>query len=192
MGRKQTPETRKKISDKIKEMHRQGLLHGNKFDPAIYQRVREEAEQRLMQTDFENLSFERKRIRIKKEQKNCCARCGRDTWFDQPIILELDHKNGISDDDRRENLEMLCPNCHSLTPTWRGRNKPTINSRKDKVSDDELIAALNNTSSIRQALLTVGMAAKGNNYERAKRLLNQLRSISQPSSDDIQSFVGVV
>ena len=42
---------------------------------------------------------------------------------DGRIPLELDHINGIHNDNRIENLRILCPNCHSLQPTHRGRNK---------------------------------------------------------------------
>lgn len=44
-------------------------------------------------------------------------------WCGEPIVLHLDHKNGISDDHRLENLRWLCPNCHSMTETYCGRNK---------------------------------------------------------------------
>jgi hypothetical protein len=52
-----------------------------------------------------------------------------------------------------------------VTDTYKGRNK---NSGKTKVSDKELLTALKECSSIRQALQKVGLAAKGGNYERAK------------------------
>lgn len=54
--------------------------------------------------------------------ENRCARCGLTEWMGETIPIELDHINGISNDHRIENLRMLCPNCHSLTDTYRGRN----------------------------------------------------------------------
>ncbi len=47
------------------------------------------------------------------------------TWAGAPIILHLDHINGVSNDHRLENLRWLCPNCHSQTDTYCGRNRLT-------------------------------------------------------------------
>lgn len=56
-----------------------------------------------------------------KEQR--CEHCGLTAWQGRPLPLELHHVNGDGLDNRLENLLLLCPNCHSQTDTWGGRNK---------------------------------------------------------------------
>lgn len=74
-------------------------------------------------SNFQSYKLKRRLIKegFKKER---CEECG---WVkrsvDGRIPLELDHINGHSHDNRLENLRILCPNCHSLKPTHRGRNK---------------------------------------------------------------------
>lgn len=56
--------------------------------------------------------------------ENKCGKCGLfGEWQGEPISLVLDHINGINNDHRIENLRFLCPNCHSQTKTFAGRNK---------------------------------------------------------------------
>jgi len=52
-----------------------------------------------------------------------CYRCELTNWLDRSIPLELEHINGNRADNRIENLTLLCPNCHALTNTYRGKNK---------------------------------------------------------------------
>lgn len=53
-----------------------------------------------------------------------CAGCqNKGVWRGKPLVLALEHKNGIPNDNRLCNLELLCPNCHSQTETFAGRNK---------------------------------------------------------------------
>ncbi len=55
--------------------------------------------------------------------ENVCSECGlRDYWNDKPIVMHLDHINGVNNDNRITNLRMLCPNCHSQQETYAGRN----------------------------------------------------------------------
>jgi Zn finger protein HypA/HybF involved in hydrogenase expression len=65
------------------------------------------------------------RIRLIKEKyfEHKCYCCNNTLWLDKPIPLELEHVNGDKFDNRIENLTLLCPNCHALTPTYRGKNK---------------------------------------------------------------------
>ena len=53
-----------------------------------------------------------------------CEVCGCDGhWQNGIISLEIDHINGNNSDNRIENIHYLCPNCHALTDTYRGKNK---------------------------------------------------------------------
>jgi len=51
-----------------------------------------------------------------------CACCQNREWMDEPIPLELNHIDGNKNNHLLENLELLCPNCHAQTSTYRGRN----------------------------------------------------------------------
>ena len=51
-----------------------------------------------------------------------CEECGVSDWRGQPLALELHHRNGVRDDNRLANLAILCPNCHSQTENFGGRN----------------------------------------------------------------------
>lgn len=64
----------------------------------------------------------RRRLIREGRREHVCEECGARRWRGQPIPLELDHVNGDRSDNRLENLRLLCPNCHALTPTYRGRN----------------------------------------------------------------------
>ena len=64
-----------------------------------------------------------------------CAICGCVEWQGKTLSLELDHINGINNDNRLENLRFLCPNCHSQTTTYGSRNQQ-INESKYDITED--------------------------------------------------------
>jgi len=57
------------------------------------------------------------------KQSNKCYTCSIDSWNNNPIVLEVEHIDGNSDNNTEENLVMICPNCHSQTLTYKGKNK---------------------------------------------------------------------
>ena len=54
---------------------------------------------------------------------NKCWDCGISEWNNKSITMDLEHIDGNSDNNTLENLSLLCPNCHSQTPTYKGANK---------------------------------------------------------------------
>lgn len=100
-----------------------------------------------------------------------CNICKITDWQNDNIVLELDHINGINNDNKLCNLRFLCPNCHSQTLTYKGRNK---NTGKIIVTDEELLTAYHKEGNIHRALKSVGLAAKGGNYSRINRIIRPL------------------
>jgi len=74
----------------------------------------------------ENSNYSRMHLKKRIIKQNliphACQKCGlKDTWQNEPIVLHLEHINGVSNDNRIENLCFLCPNCHSQTRTYAGK-----------------------------------------------------------------------
>lgn len=103
---------------------------------------------------------------------NKCAICSISQWQGKDLVLELDHIDGNSSNNDISNLRLLCPNCHSQTDTFRGRS---INTGKQKVSDEDIINALKTTENVRQALIKLGLSPKGANYARAYKLRSAIQ-----------------
>ena len=77
-----------------------------------------------MPKPFEKLkSSSAKRKRLIAELGNSCEGCGIDNWLGDPIVIELHHIDGNKDNGPRENLMLLCPNCHSQTDNFKNKRR---------------------------------------------------------------------
>lgn len=176
MGRKQTEETKQKIAtgalrwiQKLKKDPVAWSEYRKKQSIGTALRYKNKEANRLKfltDTPFETLGWDSKRAKILLDQDNKCGKCNLSEWLKHPLTLDVDHIDGNHQNNLRENLIALCPNCHSITPTWRGKNKKSCN----RVSDEVALEALKSEPSIRQALIKCGLAAKGGNYKRFTRL----------------------
>lgn len=100
-----------------------------------------------------------------------CEQCGLTKWNEQEIPLEVHHKDGNYLNSELSNLVLLCRNCHALTENFGSKN------RRKKVDDETLIEALRTTNNVRQALIKVGLTAKGENYNRCYDLIHKYNII---------------
>jgi len=64
----------------------------------------------------------RKRLLREAVLEPKCSNCGGTEWMGGSIPLELDHVDGDKTNNQLENLRLICPNCHALSPTYRGKN----------------------------------------------------------------------
>lgn len=174
-SRRRTEEDKKKIAAGMKKAYAEGratrpTMTQNQVEARVAAQ-KQKAIDELMAADYGSLKFERLRKRVIIEQEGKCNRCGIDEWLGEAITLELEHKDGDHHNNDRDNIECLCPNCHSLTPTWRGRNKQS--ACREVITEEQMVRAYLETGNIRQALIELGLAAKGANYGRVKKALTK-------------------
>lgn len=75
----------------------------------------------------------RLRLISQKYFEEKCNSCGNTEWLGEKIPLELHHKDGNKENNSLENLELLCPNCHVFTDTYKTKNwKVTIEHQDEK------------------------------------------------------------
>lgn len=117
----------KTLSNKIKEWeiditHFTGKAHnvGENFSPVRKKRPLGEilVENSTYKSDNLKKRLYNEGLKIKK-----CEDCGIIEWNGKDIVFELDHINGDNTDNKLENLRILCPNCHSQTPTFRNNKR---------------------------------------------------------------------
>lgn len=76
-----------------------------------------------IQRQFAAGELQSRRTLRKQLDTTKCSSCGISEWQGVKIPLELDHIDGDASNNLPSNLRILCPNCHSITPTWKSNNK---------------------------------------------------------------------
>lgn len=172
-ARVHSEETKQKQSESVLKYRRENPIECYRTEEQINEIIevfKKTCNDKLLNADFSTLKYKALKKRVVLEQNGKCNKCGLFEWLGKPINLEIEHKDGNHHNDVRENVEAICPNCHSFTKTWRGRNKSQVENRK-KFSNEDVIRAFLQTGNIRQCLLSLGLAAKGSNYGRVKKCL---------------------
>ena len=153
-------------------------LYGHKVSQEARERAGRHSSQtklrQLLEADFDSLTVESKKKRVIVEQDKACSRCGIKEWMGTPLTLQVDHADGDTQNNQRENLRGLCPNCHSQTPTYCGKGRGRGHRKGDyEITDERLLVALLETRSIGAALESLGKNRNALNYRRCKALLER-------------------
>lgn len=111
---------------------------------------------------------------------NKCSICGlSNTWNDKPLMLQMDHIDGNNRNNKKENLRILCPNCHTQTPTYTGRNK-TKKNKADYSKLQELISN-NKPQNISELCSLLGIRKAITNFKKIN-----IELLQQQIKTDIQ------
>ncbi len=79
--------------------------------------------EKIINTPFELLTKESRKQLLIHERGVKCEVCHLTEWMNYIIPLDVDHIDGNHNNNVKENLRLLCPNCHRLTPTWGFKNR---------------------------------------------------------------------
>jgi hypothetical protein len=129
----------------------------------------------ILSSNFNDLGWDKKKEYLKFECNHTCQSCNNNIWMGEPIPLEVDHIDGDNTNNSKNNLKVLCSNCHGLTENWRGRNKT---NKRFRISNEELFRVLlKNDWNFRVSLIDVGLTAKGGNYKRCHAIKREYEEL---------------
>ena len=124
----------KRVSDKLKGRKVGGcfkegfdknrFLMTSEIAKKINQKRKDNIEKKIINSNYDELKvLEHKKRKVLIEQNFVCDECKLNKWNNKPLVLEFHHKDGNKNNNSRNNVQYLCPNCHSQTSTWRKTKK---------------------------------------------------------------------
>lgn len=135
LGLSVSPGNYRSINKHIKRLeldttHWTGLGH-LKGKEHLHKKSRSLKEILVKDSDYVGISRLKTRLLRAGLLKKVCIQCGMgDEWNGEKLVLQIEHRNGVYNDHRLSNLGLICPNCHSQTKTYRGRNKKGPSSNR--------------------------------------------------------------
>lgn len=175
-----TSKDREGINKKVSEKLKGRKLWSRPDSFRLAENARKVRMKRLQKTweteEIQNLSDFARRTRILKEQDNQCFVCHLSSWNGSFLKLQLDHIDGNRSNNKRENLRMICPNCHSQTENYCGKSKNTSKELSDEIVSSCLIR---NSFNISQTLKELNLAYGGSNWHRCHRLLFEMKTLDK-------------
>jgi len=121
-GQKMSAEAKAKLSAKIKDLWANVPTYSPKRDPKLYSEAKNKYWSSLRKTAWDSDTLDEVGLNLKSGIKKClaefigdfCHECKIVEWQGQLLILELHHIDGNHKNNKKANLQLLCPNCHSL------------------------------------------------------------------------------
>lgn len=115
--------------------------------------------------------------------------CELSEWYGVPIPLELNHINGVNNDHRLKNVELLCPNCHALKPTNSGKNTKIFKSHLS-ITDQQIHDAVKEAISVNHAIRISGYKSQSPPFRKrvTKEFISQHGSLSKRNNTDYNSL----
>lgn len=123
--------------------------------------------EKIISGTFDNLSVTLKREQILHEQNQLCNICKcEQLWNNMKLKFQLDHISGDRKDESRTNLQMICPNCHSQTDTYGGKNGT-------KITNKQIEEAITQYSNNNQLCIAIGLNPSAYAYDRINKIRNK-------------------